>query len=801
MTPAELSVLLKELLPSLSPASLIKNRLFIERVWQRSKELESSKHDNNGKQLIKDTINIWNKTLQIVFEDDDEMKHIVLMYFDIEHASLLKQELEKFNGKSATDLLQVKELLKSFAFQSEFYSKKNDWDSYEAMFNKAIDTLSVLSHEDKRSSGIDYLYQVLLSTGFSLSSMSSMSSVQIIDWISRSFKKLLELNTEIPPSHEVLNLCDKDELLLSDQQVKQLLDLTDQIVSEKCKSSLRFYMARVFIIMRCCNSDYQTDLCANYFEAMEKTPIPPRDSDLIDLNTMIKKMSKSRHDIGIQKIMEGLNLLIQRSKQGNSEQRSSLPEEHLHEFKIKLLTDFVFMLKDSKKLDENILKTAIDDVFLTQGESGNIINSEVVQMKNSYEAALPWYKYTWYIIKSPIQKKRNLLTLATKLAWCYDKIGNPNAAYQCLEKCLSDSAEQVTATAQDYLLLIRFAFRQNIISQGIVIPSLLEKLKGSLNFDPCYMLQHVLGYYYQWQYGQVASIAPKALAIILEFYEKNEEDLYYIRVHIHLLVILLRCILHIKTTVYEDLANDGVPRTKDLNFGQVAVYIESLLDLVHTKEMMTAKCIYPCDFQWLIETVYNLGLFCFNAERNNEGRIMFGLIEQLSTYCSSEMLSSFTSEQIRIFTFLTTCVHIMADNENLVLRLFDLPDSPFPLLERIADSFAVLKKFQTKLVDKSIKDYAKWSRILVSVAVARNVKKDLYDCVTDIISQQLYRKDLFPQTDLYYLIVITWNEGIGCGFNTEKDGLDWCNLSISLLTGYKNLEKRDELDKKTQDGT
>ncbi|KAI7889215.1 uncharacterized protein EV154DRAFT_483360 [Mucor mucedo] len=344
MTPAELSVLLKELLPSLSPASLIENRLFIERVWQRSKELESVKRDNNGKQLIKDTVNIWNKTLQIVFEDDDEMKHIVLMLrdtcyqilrmdkgwikdnmwqylgivtnvfrlwieifldLDIEHASLLKQELEKFNGKSATDLLQVKELLKSFAFQSEFngllisslpkYSKKNDWDSYEAMFNKAIavvDITSVLSHEDKRSSGIDYLYQVLLSTGFSLSNMSSMSSVQIIDWISRSFKKLLELNTEIPTSHEVY------ELLLSDQQVKQLLDLTDRIVSEKCKSSLRFYMARVFIIMRCCNSDYQTDLCANYFEAMEKTPIPPRDSDLIDLNTMIKRMSKSRHDIG-----------------------------------------------------------------------------------------------------------------------------------------------------------------------------------------------------------------------------------------------------------------------------------------------------------------------------------------------------------------------------------------------------------------------------------------------------------------------------------------------------------------------
>lgn len=51
--------------------------------------------------------------------------------------------------------------------------------------------------------------------------------------------------------------------------------------------------------------------------------------------------------------------------------------------------------------------------------------------------------------------------------------------------------------------------------------------------------------------------------------------------------------------------------------------------MANAKEMIAVKCIYPCDFQWLVETAYNLGLFCFNVERSDEGRMMFGLIEQV----------------------------------------------------------------------------------------------------------------------------------------------------------------------------
>lgn len=58
--------------------------------------------------------------------------------------------------------------------------------------------------------------------------------------------------------------------------------------------------------------------------------------------------------------MEGLDLLIQRSKQGSASERTCSVEERLYQFKIKILTDLVHMLKDPKKFDYNILKTAMD---------------------------------------------------------------------------------------------------------------------------------------------------------------------------------------------------------------------------------------------------------------------------------------------------------------------------------------------------------------------------------------------------------------------------------------------------------
>lgn len=39
----------------MNPSSLIKNRPFVERVWQRSKELEPIKLDREGKKLIKES--------------------------------------------------------------------------------------------------------------------------------------------------------------------------------------------------------------------------------------------------------------------------------------------------------------------------------------------------------------------------------------------------------------------------------------------------------------------------------------------------------------------------------------------------------------------------------------------------------------------------------------------------------------------------------------------------------------------------------------------------------------------------
>lgn len=58
--------------------------------------------------------------------------------------------------------------------------------------------------------------------------------------------------------------------------------------------------------------------------------------------------------------MEGLDLLIQRSKQESAYERSFLAEERLYEFKIKIMTDIVRMLEDPKEFNHDILKAAMN---------------------------------------------------------------------------------------------------------------------------------------------------------------------------------------------------------------------------------------------------------------------------------------------------------------------------------------------------------------------------------------------------------------------------------------------------------
>lgn len=140
-------------------------------------------------------------------------------------------------------------------------------------------------------------------------------------------------------------------------------------------------------------------------------------------------------------------------------------------------------------------------------------------------------------------------------------------------------------------------------------------------------------------------------------------------------------------------------------------------------------------------------------------------------------------------------------------------DYDFTVLERMINivlhnqqctyqiAFQFLQYFQRsrQLIQQKIDIYAKWMRVIISTAVAFS-KTETLSCLEEFLNQKLYQRQEYPQKELYYLIVITWNEGIiSCSGNNQSKGESWCNISFELLKYYREYKKRFELEKQMQD--
>ncbi|GAA5798242.1 hypothetical protein HPULCUR_003642 [Helicostylum pulchrum] len=44
-----------------------------------------------------------------------------------------------------------------------------------------------------------------------------------------------------------------------------------------------------------------------------------------------------------------------------------------------------------------------------------------------------------------------------------------------------------------------------------------------------------------------------------------------------------------------------------------------------------------------------------------------------------------------------------------------------------------------KLIDRNAREYAKWTRIFVSTTISRRIRKDVYECISTVIEQQIYK--------------------------------------------------------------
>ncbi|GAA5817516.1 hypothetical protein MFLAVUS_011064 [Mucor flavus] len=861
LPPEGLLVLLDELIPSISQLNLKDNKQFVERVWNRSKELGPIRLDIIGRKLVTCVVKIWNSSIEIAYENDNDLKFIVTILRDTCY-QILRMNVS-WTGINEWEYFSI--LTNVFRLWLDFddEARLSEWDSSNYFMNKALDMNPAFLQNNGHEIKCDYLYLAFLKTAFALESSSSKNSVELFEWITLSFNRLLDWKACVPACLELGGICIKDDKPLNATQVTEVLQVLEKFVPEqlyvlkkllyeKERRKSDYFMARVFVVCKLllveAKDVKQRLLQDDYFEAVEKISIPQEDSDLT--NTRL---------VSISKIMEGLDLLTQRSK-GISESNDG----RIHMFKIKVLSDMVLTLEDPTDFNPDVLRLALDVKdemeFIVLGAIQMILckTGDNFYDKKMYSIALPWYRYTMSIIQLPFNDDNNAIALASKLASCCEHLDDFSSAYTYMKQGLDNFSETTSATAEDYLLFLKFSFTQDQIEQKIVVPVVIDKLVKSSNYKYC-MMKQVIQYFYE--YGREASVAKDILRCTLESIEK-ESSWEYIKDHVRdkfamkgfKLNASIRAVIHIKTIVYERLADDGRLHVQDLQLQAIISYFN--VNEIEKDNNEATHCIRASDIQWMTQKVYNLGLFCFNVGRNSEGRSFFQLIENISRNFTSEFLKSFTSEQIKIFKLLTTCFGDLDSNRysnqyyeamlngldtptqettdpsfhnvmrslklNLCVRLglFDratdifashcrLHDCPFPMLEHMAadvvldsscpleNAYNILKNLHTKVIDRNVQEYAKWTRIFVSTTISRKIRKDVYECISTVIEQQIYKDTNYPQNEIYYLIVVTWNEGVTSNFDTSE-GYDWYRLSFTFLSVYQETAKKNELENNTK---
>ncbi|KAK4516313.1 uncharacterized protein ATC70_011283 [Mucor velutinosus] len=559
--------------------------------------------------------------------------------------------------------------------------------------------------------------------------------------------------------------------------------------------------------------------------------------------------------------MDGLDLLIHRAE--NNLMGTSVDSSTLYLCKIFILSELTIEnSKSSAQCNDDVIRSSMDAVFLIKEdiEEDDLNAIQIVLWRTgdffynrrNYKDALPWYRHAYTATQSTFHGTDNAIILAKKLSFCHVESNDPYSAYQCMKRCHQDPSNWTT---EDFILLLKYGLMQTTLPQDELLSGIMEDVIESSSFQPRYFVD-ILEYCYQ--YGKKSSILGVVMGYITNYYTANNvnEDgdtdaLYNAQcLQVNVFVWVLR----------------------KLDFKSIADYMLSVITLLGNIDMNKfipgindnkVNCKLMTDLEWMLQTSWNLGLFCFSAGKNTEGMRLFDVISELFSYFDN--ISYFTKEQDRVRTFLFTASYILMYNNalekgegwchamnansqtvvdmlqtvkkdsnndaismlasvfeleiythqgdfDMAYTLFEtiesLPECSYALLERMAGivllhpecpmdcAFLVLKKLHAsaRLIQANINDYAKWTRILVSVALKRKVSIDLYQCMSQIINQKVYQRATYPQNELYYLIVVAWNEGITCYLKSEPQGQYWCTIAFELLRHYTDGHKKDTLE-------
>ncbi|KAI7900431.1 uncharacterized protein BX663DRAFT_517550 [Cokeromyces recurvatus] len=742
MTPNELLVLLNELVSLLDISSILDSESFIKRVWDRSKELKLLQDD---KKLTDCAIQLWNKTIQIKLDLNNKQVLKILailksicfhilhkntlwkteykweylqlttslfkLWLDCDHShhsrtelSLIMSEIKRFNQDyyqtehiQCLASFQIKTLLRSYMYQSEYSSRYENWSESKSFFDKSSNMLSMLSSKDRQGETI-YLYYITLDIGYALvknNSSYNKRSSDILHWIICAFDKIFNSSnggteTMLPDYLSqrfmklIICICQKDNDILPDNRIYSSINTFDKVLnSENKTTTVIYYLAKIQLFLKSLSSSSSNDILKNkfekeYFKMVENIKIGNH-QDLALLSSIIRKINQHQY-INVSNLMSSLDILIHRTE-NETNQTSIIDSSTLYLFKIYLLSELVLENHSrSIEFNKDILRHAMDDIYLVK-EDIQLVDLSAIQLilwktgdifyhKKLYDLALPWYRYASSISESTFQGVNNTMILTRKLVFCYIHLNDINSTYDCLRKAIyymnDDDDDDMNSTIQveNSILFIKYSLLQtkevSKRKETLIIP-ILKNLIQSTEFKLDYF-EDIFEYCYQ--YAKEGSVVKVILNYLFEYFsmieKDNKNENQILLLFIHLLVFALKCIIHIKTNVYESVKKDGKSRTGKLNFNPISSYMNNVCQLLVTMNLdeMNNEVKLINDIEWMLQTSWNLGLFCFSAGRHEEGTLLFNIVNKLFPFFDI-LTKGFTVEQKRARTFLFTCAFLL----------------------------------------------------------------------------------------------------------------------------------------------
>ncbi|KAI8969216.1 hypothetical protein BDF20DRAFT_151143 [Mycotypha africana] len=385
--------------------------------------------------------------------------------------------------------------------------------------------------------------------------------------------------------------------------------------------------------MSCANEILQKKMQEEYFNMVETISVTTSTLDLALLVSIAHLVNQNQY-VSISSIMDGLDVLIHRALLISNKISSSDNSSEFYLVKVLILSELCQeAMQLSIDFEERVLGSTMDDIFLIKGDIPDAELSAIQMLLwrtgdgfYDFRTASLWFKYAYNITSSTFGENTNAIIMARKLSVCFIQMEDADAAYESLRKGIEDTAEPAI---EDYLLLFQYSLRQTKVEQ----PYLTDPILATLFECKDLSLKHFLPILkYCYKYGKKGSIMKTVLDGLLLVYDRSLNALIERQEKldmIHLLVFLIRCTVHIKTTVYDAMKKEGNSRTRKLNFKAIASYFGVVCELIaEVPKDEVQGTVLLSDLEWILHTSWNLGLFCFSQGRHEEGVLMFDNINK-----------------------------------------------------------------------------------------------------------------------------------------------------------------------------